>query len=96
MENVDAAFVIKCLKNDPKDLGKDLRQFITQRPEERKQVPKHRALAYIMDRHLTRIDYEELCALVNTPDYYLLPCWTVLSNTKKDDRPEGESLSILY
>ena len=93
LQSVDAAFVVKCLKSEPKYLGKDLRQFITQRPDYRTQIPKHRALAYIMDRHLTRIDYEELCALVNTPEFYLLPCWTVLSQTKKKDRPEGKSLT---
>lgn len=88
----DAAYVLKQLRNEPQKLGQDLRKFITERPVETTQVSKARALAYILDRNMTRIDYEETCKLVNTPGNYLLPSYSVLSEAKKEDRPEGEKI----
>ena len=86
----DAAYVMNRLKSDPQELGTKLRKFITQPPHQMSRVSEVRALAYILDRGLTKTDYEETCKLVNEPGHYILPCYSLLDKEKKNLRPNGK------
>ena len=91
----EAAFVLKKMKEDPK-IGKDLKQFLVDSPEKLPQVSKSRCLAYILDRGMTRIDWEETCKLVNTSGNYRLPCYSSLGVEKFKNRPRGKPHFITY
>ena len=86
----DAAYVMKRLKDDPEELGTKLRKFITQPPHEMTRVSNVKALAYILDRGMTKIDYETTCNLVNEPGHYILPCYSLLDKEKANLRPSGK------
>ena len=89
----DAAHVLKKMKEDPK-IGEDLRHFLEDSPEKLPQVSKDKCLAYILDRGMTRIDWEETCKLVNTSGNYRLPCYSSLGVEKQRNRPRGKPLLI--
>ena len=88
----DAAFVLNTMKDDPQGIGADLRKLLKDSPEKLPQVSKAQCLAYILDRGMTRIDWEETCKLVNTPGNYRLPSYSVLGVEKQKTRPTGKHI----
>ena len=89
----DAAHIVKTLYQDPnaEKLAKILRKMMRDMPEEFEQKSKAQCLAFILDRGITRVDYEHLCKLVNSPGKYLVPCYNELDKEKKKLRPEGKN-----
>ena len=89
----DAAYVVKNLFHDENadQLAKKLRKIMTDNPEEFAQKSKPQCLAFILDRGITRVDWEHLCKLINATVKYLVPCYTTLDKAKKELRPEGKN-----
>ena len=89
----DAAHIVKTLYEDEnaEKLAKLMRKMMIKMPEEFKQKSKAQCLAFILDRGITRIDWERLCKLVNSPGKYQVPCYTELDKEKKKLRPEGKN-----
>ena len=88
----DAAHVVKNLQGENADkLAKLLRKMMTKMPEEFEQKSKAQCLAFILDRGITRVDWEHLCKLINSPGKYQVPCYTELDKEKKKLRPEGKN-----
>ena len=80
----DAAFVVKNLFHDENadQLAKKLRKIMTGNPEEFAQKSKPQCLAFILDRGITRVDWEKLCKLITGK--YLVPSYTTLDKAKKE------------
>ena len=88
----DAAHIVKTLAQENADkLAKLLRKMMIKMPEEFEQKSKAQCLAFILDRGITRVDWEHLCKLVNSPGKYQVPCYTELDKEKKKLRPEGKN-----
>ena len=60
-------------------------------PEAFTQKSKLQCLAFILDRGITRVDWEKLCKLINSTGKYVVPCYTTLDKAKKELRPEGKN-----
>ena len=90
----DAAYILKTMNEDP-EIGGELRKFLVNPNEKLPQVSKAECLAFILDRDMTRIDWEETCKLVNEPGNYRLPSYNVLSLEKQKTRPRGKHLPHL-
>ena len=82
----DAAFVVRNLFNDENadQLAKKLRKIMTDNPEEFEQKSKPQCLAFLLDRGITRVDWEKMCKLINSTGKYLVPCYSELAKAKKE------------
>ena len=60
------------------------------------QISRSRCLAYILDRGMTRTDWEDTCKLVNEPGNYRLPNYNSLSLQKQTTRPKGRQVSSFF
>ena len=67
-------------------LAKDLRKMMTDNPEAFTQKSKPQCLAFILDRGITRVDWEKLCKLINSTGKYLVPYYTTIDKAKKELR----------
>ena len=95
----DAAFVLKNMSEDPEKVGGELRKLLVDDSNGKlPQISRSKCLAYILDRSMTREDWDATCRLVNTPGNYRLPSYSVLAEEKKKNRPEGKHkhLSFLF
>ena len=92
----DAAHVLKTLKDDPFGIGAELRKLLKDSPEKLPQVSKAACLAYILDHGLTRVDWEDVCKLVNTPGNYRLPSYSMLGIEKQKNRPIGKNIFSIF
>ena len=91
----DAAYVVNELRtevmNDSHEIAKDLRDFMNGKSlKNSEQISKTRALAFLLDRGLTRVDYDEMRKLFHG----LLPCYTLLQKEKAKSRPNGKSFTF--
>ena len=91
-----AAYVLKELKANPEEVGDDLRKFFIDTPQKLPKVSNARCLAYILDRGMTHVDWDETVKLVNTPGNRRLPSYSVLSEEKKKRRPRGKQYSFFF
>ena len=64
-------------------LAKDLRKMMTDNPEAFTQKSKLQCLAFILDRGITRVDWEKLCKLINSTGKYLVPSFNHHRQSKK-------------
>ena len=92
----DAAFVLKKMQDEPEKLGGPLRKSLVDPIKKLPQILRSRCLAYILDRGMTRTDWEETCRLVNEPGNYRLPNYNSLSLQKQTTRPKGRQFSSFY
>ena len=95
IHETDEVFVIEKVKEEPAEMGWKFWSFISKPPPEVTKVSKSKALAYILDRSLTKVDYEETCRLVNKPGQYIIPSYSVLDAEKQKNRPAGKHLKTL-
>ena len=87
----DAAYVLKNMNEDPQQIGGDLRKLLANPNEKLPQVSKSKCLAYILDRGMTLVDWNETCNLVNEQGNYRLPCYSRLQVEKQKNRPRGKN-----
>ena len=87
----DAAFVLEKMQDEPEKLGGPLRKSLVDPIKKLPQISRSRCLAYILDRGMTRTDWEDTCKLVNEPGNYRLPNYNSLSLQKQTTRPKDPS-----
>ena len=92
----DAAFVLEKMQDEPEKLGGPLRKSLVDPIKKLPQISRSRCLAYILDRGMTRTDWEDTCKLVNEPGNYRLPNYNSLSLQKQTTRPKGRQFSSFY
>ena len=92
----DAAYVLKNMQKEPEKVGGNLRKSLEDPIEKLPQVSRPKCLAYILDRGMTRVDWEETCKLVNEPGHLRIPCYNTLSGQKQMTRPKGRHFSYFY
>ena len=88
-----AAYVLKEIQTDPQEVGEKVRKYFVETPENLPQVSRARCLAYILDRGMTHVDWDETVKLVNTPGNRRLPCYSLLNIEKQKIRPRGKHFS---
>ena len=92
----DAAFVLKSMNEDPQQVGGELRKLLADPNEKLPQVSRCKCLAFILDRGMTRVDWDETCKLVNESGNYRLPCYSILQIEKQKNRPEGKNFHSFF
>ena len=92
----DAAFVLEKMQDEPEKLGGPLRKSLVDPIKKLPQISRSRCLAYILDRGMTRTDWEDTCKLVNEPGNYRLPNYNSLSLQKQTTRPKGRQFSSFF
>ena len=58
------------MQDEPEKLGGPLQKFLVDPIEKLPQISRARCLAYVLDRGMTRTDWEETFRLVNEPGNY--------------------------
>ena len=89
-----AAYVLKEIQSNPQEVGEKVRKYFVDTPEHLPQVSRSRCLAYILDRGMTHIDWDETVRLVNTPGNRRLPCYATLNIEKQKIRPRGKHFTL--
>ena len=89
----DAAYVLKKLQDDP-TLAADMRKAISDPPKEVTKISCAQASGLILDRGLTKTDWEEIARSVNSCGVRVVPGWDTIYEEKVKNRPDGKALAL--